>query len=434
MSFSGVEDTVLVGSLSGSDADGDIIQYLLATGATHGTVTLSQTGVFTYTPSQNFNGVDTFAYKATDGTLSGNTEIVTLDVSSVNDVPVAIADTGSTNKNIATSIDILANDIDVDHPVESLIPTIVTQPTNGSLVHSGTIYIYTPNTNYCGGADTFSYFVTDGSGGVSMTVSDSIDVVCVNDPPVAVDDSLSVQEDGSGVVLMLQNDTDPNIGSGDILRLESIVTTPLHGTASLIHTGTPSQIGVTDEAIFYTPEANYCGTDALSYRIADATGSISNTAMVHITIDCVNDIPVTQSIALNGLMDTTLTGQISVTDIDSSMFTYNLTTTPVSGSASIDASGVVTYIPNLGFTGTETLPFTVTDNSGGVSLPRFIQVALSAPSRVVAYSGTVQTSTGEVRLFTGTTQALSVGYTLDLSGKTITALSSSGLTGSIVLP
>lgn len=184
----------------------------------------------------------------------------------------------------------------------------------------------------------------------------------------------------------------------------------------------------------------------LSYRTIDASGSVSNNAMIMINVTCVNDTPTTQSLTLSGVVDTesltplTLTGLLSVTDIDHTTgFTYTLTTSPVSGTASIqNTTGLFSYTPNiLGFTGTETLPFTVTDGSGAVSPVRFITVLYTPAPKIVSFSGGTTTSTGQVSLLSGSTKtSLGVGYTLDLTGRTITAVSRPsdlGFSGSVTI-
>ena len=88
-----------------------------STGPAHGTLTLNADGSFTYTPDANFNGTDSFTYKANDGTADSNTATVTITVTAVNDAPVAANDTYTTNEDTpltVTAPDVLANDTDVD--------------------------------------------------------------------------------------------------------------------------------------------------------------------------------------------------------------------------------------------------------------------------------------------------------------------------------
>ena len=52
-----------------ADPDGDPLTAVLVSGPSHGTLTLNANGSFTYTPNANFNGTDSFTYRASDGTL-----------------------------------------------------------------------------------------------------------------------------------------------------------------------------------------------------------------------------------------------------------------------------------------------------------------------------------------------------------------------------
>ena len=72
-----------------TDVDGDTLTAVLVSGPAHGTLTLNADGSFTYTPDANYNGSDSFTYKANDGSADSNVATVSLTVSAVNDAPVA---------------------------------------------------------------------------------------------------------------------------------------------------------------------------------------------------------------------------------------------------------------------------------------------------------------------------------------------------------
>ena len=72
-----------------TDVDNDLLTATLVNGPAHGTLVLAEDGSFVYTPEANFNGTDSFTYKATDGTLESNLATVTITVNPVNDWPVA---------------------------------------------------------------------------------------------------------------------------------------------------------------------------------------------------------------------------------------------------------------------------------------------------------------------------------------------------------
>src|SRR6185295_5166569 len=110
--FTGNEDTTIAGSLAANDAasgDGGNV-WSLTTGASHGTVTVNADGTFSYVPAANYNGPDSFTYTITDADGSTSTATVTLNVTPVNDVPVAIADTFTGNEDTTIAGNLAAND------------------------------------------------------------------------------------------------------------------------------------------------------------------------------------------------------------------------------------------------------------------------------------------------------------------------------------
>src|SRR5207253_6025740 len=131
---------------------------ILASAPVHGTLTLSPNGSFVYRPSANFNGSDSFAYRAHDGAIGSNLATVTIVVAAVNDSPVALSDSFTVAEDSLLTIaapGILSNDSDIDG--DSLTAIVVSGPTHGSLTLSpnGSLS-YMPAANY-NGADSFTY-------------------------------------------------------------------------------------------------------------------------------------------------------------------------------------------------------------------------------------------------------------------------------------
>jgi hypothetical protein len=87
LSVTGLEDQPLLGTLSGSDADGDGLVYSLVTPPLKGSVTVSPAGQFTYVPSADANGNDSFTFKVNDGKVDSAVATVSAAISPVNDVP-----------------------------------------------------------------------------------------------------------------------------------------------------------------------------------------------------------------------------------------------------------------------------------------------------------------------------------------------------------
>ena len=168
-------------------------------------------GSYDYTPAANFNGTDTFTYQANDGTDNSNVATVTITVSPVNDAPVAVDDSASTNEDTTLTVaapGVLGNDTDVD--ADPLTAALVTDVAHGTLALAADgSYTYTPAANF-NGTDSFTYKVNDGS--VDSTVATvTITVNAVNDAPVANDDVASTDEDTALHVDapgLLANDTD----------------------------------------------------------------------------------------------------------------------------------------------------------------------------------------------------------------------------------
>jgi VCBS repeat-containing protein/parallel beta-helix repeat protein len=187
------EDSSLsVGAASGvltndSDVDGNALTAVLGTGPANGTLTLNADGSFTYTPNANFNGSDSFTYRANDGAVDSGLATVTITVNPVNDAPVASDDAYSTNEDTALTIaaaGVLSNDSDVDG--NALTAVLGTGPANGTLtLNADGSFTYTPRADFYG-TDAFTYQAFDGSASsniatVTITVNPVADHIMVVD-------------------------------------------------------------------------------------------------------------------------------------------------------------------------------------------------------------------------------------------------------------
>ncbi len=271
------EDTMLTVSSPGvlandTDLEGSPLSATLVRNALHGTVTLSADGSFTYVPVTNYNGVDSFTYSVSDGSLSSLPVTVTLNVAAVNDPPVAADNSYSATEDVTLSVTapgVLLGDSDPDG--NTLRAILVTPPARGTLsLNINGSFVYTPTANL-NGQDTFTYKANDGLLD-SNVVTVTINVAAVNDAPVGVADSYSTDQNVPLTVPprgVLNNDTDAD---GEILTV-TLVAGPAHGTLTLNANGSFS----------YTPTAGYNGPDSFTYQAADAVSSSAVTT-VSITI------------------------------------------------------------------------------------------------------------------------------------------------------
>jgi len=179
------EDTAKSGTLVATDIDSLTLTYSIVTGPTKGTLTSfnAATGAYTYTPGANYNGSDSFTFKANDGTVDSNVATVSITVTPVNDAPTAGNDSDTVAEDGSVTTNVVANDnAGPLNESQVLTVTLVTQGTNGSVVNNndGTV-TYTPNANYFG-PDSYTYTIAD-SDGATATATVSITVTSVNDAP-----------------------------------------------------------------------------------------------------------------------------------------------------------------------------------------------------------------------------------------------------------
>ncbi|MDQ3044667.1 MAG: Ig-like domain-containing protein, partial [Chloroflexota bacterium] len=151
------EDVAAEITLTASDADGNTLTYSIVSGPANGTLT--GTGANrTYTPNANYNGSDSFTFKANDGTVDSNTATVSITVTAVNDAPVANDQSVTTSEDVAAEITLTASDADGN----TLTYSIVSGPAYGTLSGTAPSLTYTPTANF-NGSDSFTFKANDGA-------------------------------------------------------------------------------------------------------------------------------------------------------------------------------------------------------------------------------------------------------------------------------
>ena len=239
-----------------------------------------------YTPAANANGAGygTFTFQVQDnggtanggGNLDPSPNTVTVNVTAVNDAPVAVADTvvvkQGTTLTTTASTGVLANDSDAENTALTAVLDATT--THGALVlNSNGSYTYTPTGSYVG-ADSFTYHASDGSLSSSVvTVSIS---VYVNHAPVAVADSKNILSGSPATVVdVLANDNAANPDTGETLTITA-VGHAAHGTVSITAGGA---------SVKYQPKSTFLGTDHFTYTISDGQLTATATVTIHVIKD-----------------------------------------------------------------------------------------------------------------------------------------------------
>ncbi|GJD94845.1 Ig-like domain-containing protein [Methylobacterium iners] len=341
-----------------SDIDrGDTRSYSAAglpPGLTLNAATGTISGTLTANASQGgAGGVYEVKVRVTDG--AGAFAETTFDWRVTNTGPRAIADTLILAEDQSATINVLANDLDTDGDTLTIVPnsafagngTVTIQP-------DGTLLYYAPDANYTG-ADTITYTVTDGNGGLA-TATVTVTVTPVNDAPTATAFVGRTNQDGEAVSLAVAAqfaDID-----GDILTYIATGLPP----GLTIDTATGQITGTIDKgASAARPGGAYTVTitarDPSGAEITQAfTWTVTNPApdAVPDTATTAEDTPVT----INALANDTDTDGDTLAIVPNSASAGH-------GAVTINASGTLTYTPNTNFTGTDTITYTIADGDGG---------------------------------------------------------------------
>jgi ELWxxDGT repeat protein len=373
------EDTAVVIDVRANDEPGDApTQAAIIDGPDNGTVVLNADGTITYTPDADFNGSDTFTYRLTDADGETGEATVSITVAPVNDAPVANADAAVVDEGGSVTIDVGANDADVDGDSLTVVD-IAVAPTFGtvSVVNGQVVYAAAPGSG--GVVDWFSYVIEDGQGGsaigaVTVTVGD------VNTPPVAADDAATTDEDAAVTIFVLANDSDDD---PDPLLVE-IVGAPANGTAAVNGDG----------SITYTPAAHFNGADAITYRITDSAGQTAQ-ATVAITVAPVDDVPVARDDVFFTFEDLGFNGAVGGNDseYDNEARSYALVGTGPAGLA-FNADGTFSYTPPPDFSGAVLFTYRLSDPGGSSDTADVLITVLPVPDAPVGVADAASTGFG----------------------------------------
>ena len=340
-------NTAVSGNLAGDAASavGLPLTFAKASDPAHGSVTVNADGSYTYTPTANYTGADSFTYTVDDGHGGTATATVTLTVADV--APSAAGDTARTTANTAVSGNLAGDAASaVGLP---LTFAKASDPAHGSVtVNADGSYTYTPTANYTG-ADSFTYTVDDGHGGtatatVTLTVADAA-------PSAAGDTARTIAN--TAVSGTLAGDAASSLG----LPLSfATATGPSHGTLLLN----------ADGSYTYTPNTNFVGTDSFTYIVDDGHGG---TATATVTLTVADVAPSAAGDTARTTANTAVSGNLAG-DAASSLglpLTFAKASDPAHGRVTVNADGSYTYTPAANYTGADSFTYTVDDGHGGTA-------------------------------------------------------------------
>ena len=410
------EDSSVAVPVGGSDPDSPIAFVTVTTLPTDGVLLkpdgtpvvageaipvdpVTHQALLTFVPSANFSGPVSFPFTVTDaGGLTSAQATQQIDVTPVNDPPVAVVTPASGDEDTAITVNLSGTDI--DGSIQSVTVTTLPPATQGVLyLPDGTTpvtantplnpsdaagLIFKPAADF-NGTVNIPFTVTDNNNATSALATAPITVNPVNDPPVAVVTPATGNEDSPIPVSLTGTDVDGTIQHVTVTTLPPATqgvlylpdgTTPVTANTSL----SPSDAA----GLIFKPAADFNGTVNIPFTVTDNSNVTSAAATTPITVNPINDLPIAVVTPASGDEDTPIPVSLTGTDIDGTIQYVTVTTLPPAGQGVLyladgttpvvagaqltptEAAGLV-FQPAPDFNGTVNIPFTVTDNENGTS-------------------------------------------------------------------
>ena len=346
-----------------------ILTSTAITTAEGGQVLMDTSGNFTYTSPLGFSGQDSFTYTLVDENFNLTTTTVTLNVTptvGANDRPVAADDYFQVNEDNVLSGNLLADngsgpDTDPDGNALQVTNQTVYSAMGGLVrISADGTFTYTPPSGYSG-ADSFDYTVLDPSGATDRGHV-TLNVMPVNDAPVARDDSFQLAHDTSqtgNVLVNNGNGADSDVDD-DVLSVDpGQWTTAAGGLVTL----------AADGSFTYQPATGFVGVDGFDYTVRDPAGAGDSG---HVTLQVRNTAPVAGTDSYSVAYRGTVSGNLLQNDTDPEGDAMSVTAgryVSTKGSVlTVAADGSFTFKASDVSYGPEQMSYTVTDALGATSI------------------------------------------------------------------
>ena len=252
-SLTTLEDTEIVESLGIVDIDGDQLSYTITSPPSNGEASINDSGELEYQPNLNFYGSDSVEVKVLDSNGFSISEVISINIESVNDLPIIEIEAYSGMEDNQTKGQITASDIEEQQLTFSVVAA---SGVNGQAsIQNNGMFTFTPNNNFNGQA-SFDVQVSDSELGTTQETV-VITIEAVDDIPVAESSSMTISHNGSGSGALPTSDVD-----GENLAY-TIVTDVTNGTLTLATTGDYT----------YSSNSGYSGSDSFTYEVTDGNTS-----------------------------------------------------------------------------------------------------------------------------------------------------------------
>ena len=307
------------GTLVATDGDEEILTYIIVDLPDHGTVTIidENVGTFTYEHDGSEASTDSFTFKANDGTVDSPEATINIIINGINDAPITTDVPFNINEGTTNTGGLTATDAEND----TLTFTIEDEPSYGTVtitdINLGT-FEYTHDGSETT-EDFFTFMVNDTTVDSNISTVNVI-ITSLNDSPIATNVNLNVNEKATNTGILAATDAE-----NEILTFET-VTEPDHGTVTItdINAGT----------FEYTHDGSETIIDSFTFRANDETID-SNIATVNIVINPQNDSPITTPAIIGVNEGAQHIGILGATDAENNILTYEIVDEPENGSVMI---------------------------------------------------------------------------------------------------
>ena len=345
--YNALEDNILQDQLpNANDIENDDMTYAIITPPMSGNINIASDGTFTYTPNENFNGIDFITYSVCDENDACDAATASFQIESQNDVPIVISEGNICPLDIILAGNISTNDNDIESA--NLLYTLISSVGPGSIVISpnGT-YSFTPTTI---GFTFITYSACDDDNGCAEGIL-TIETIDNNTSPIASNVDLMSNEDETYSHSLLDNVVDNEGGELSFTLLNSsssaAVSLSISGDLTIV------------------PQADYHGSFELIYQVCD-NGNLCSQANISIVIQPINDAPSATPLEFISYQDQMGIGSLneSITDDSDTALSFSLIDSNLPGTLTIEEDGDFNFSPQQYVIGNYTFTYSVCDEGG----------------------------------------------------------------------
>ncbi|MGR5260123.1 tandem-95 repeat protein, partial [Vibrio astriarenae] len=347
-------DTHLLRGASDIEGDNLTVEGISYEG-TDGVLTDNGNGTYSFAPNENFNGDVEFSFNVSDGTdtVSAN---VNVQVTEVNDPPVAGSTSYTVNEDSSITISneqLLANSSDVEGEVA--IDSVTYSGTDGVFADNGDgTYTFTPNENFAGDISV-DVTVVDEDGATAETTA-GIEVIEVNDPPIAGPTTYTIDEDS----VLTFNESQVLANASDVDGEVSVVGVSYDGPDGIFTVND-------DGTCSFAPNENFNGEVQLDVTITDDDGATVDT-VINVNVLPINDTPVSGTTAYQVDEDGSITisqEQLmsQASDVEGDDLSASNLTVDGNAEVTVNDDGSFTITPDADWNGDIDMTFDITDGT-----------------------------------------------------------------------